>query len=81
MEKQSDRASAEGITVSRRVDRAANELVCLCRGLLADGHVSQMGAQFLKDRGTSARLLMSLQETLVCAVSSHFPRDVPLDYS
>ena len=49
MEKQSDRASVDGMTVSRRVDRASNELVGLCRGLLADGHVSQMEAQFLKD--------------------------------
>ena len=49
MEKQNDRAPAEGITASRRVDRASNELVGICRGLLADGHVSQMEAQFLKD--------------------------------
>lgn len=49
MEKQEDRAPAEGMTGSRRVDRASNELVGICRGLLADGHVSQMEAQYLKD--------------------------------
>ena len=49
MEEENDRAPVEGITASRRVDRASNELVGICRGLLADGHVSQMEAQFLKD--------------------------------
>lgn len=49
MEKSDDHALVEGMTASRRVDRASNELVGICRGLLADGHVSQMEAQFLKD--------------------------------
>lgn len=45
----SDRARAPGITLRRRQDRAENELVGLCRGLLADGHVSRVEAEFLKD--------------------------------
>lgn len=49
MGKLDGRAPVEGITASRRVERASNELVGICRGLLADGHVSQMEAQFLKD--------------------------------
>lgn len=43
-----DRAPAGAMTGSRRTDRASNELVGLCRGPLADGHVSQMEAHFLK---------------------------------
>ncbi|WP_164087195.1 BRCT domain-containing protein [Stenotrophomonas maltophilia] len=43
-----DRAPAGSITESRRQDRSTNELVGLCRGLLADGHVNQMEAEFLK---------------------------------
>lgn len=49
LRKDRDRAPAGGITESRRQDRSTNELVGLCRGLLADGHVSQMEAEFLKD--------------------------------
>jgi NAD-dependent DNA ligase len=37
------------MTSKRRADRASSELVGLCRGLLADGHISQMEAEFLKD--------------------------------
>lgn len=48
MDKHDDRAPSGNITVSRRADRACNELVGLCRGLLADGHVSEMEARFLK---------------------------------
>lgn len=44
-----DRAPSGSMTMSRRADRASNELVGLCRGLLADGHVSQMEAQFLQN--------------------------------
>lgn len=44
-----DRAPSGSFTESRRQDRSTNELVGLCRGLLADGHVSQMEAEFLKD--------------------------------
>ncbi|MCG8275379.1 BRCT domain-containing protein [Stenotrophomonas sp. NLF4-10] len=44
-----DRAPSGRITESRRQDRSTNELVGICRGLLADGHVSQMEAEFLKD--------------------------------
>ena len=36
------------MTHDRRQDRVTNELVGLCRGLLADGHVNQMEAEFLK---------------------------------
>lgn len=49
MNNRGDRAPSGGITSSRRTDRASNELVGLCRGLLADGHVSQLEAQFLKE--------------------------------
>lgn len=44
-----DRAPSGNMTVSRRTDRASTELVGICRGLLADGHVSQMEAEFLRD--------------------------------
>ncbi len=44
-----DRAPSGNITLRRRQDRATDELVGLCRGLLADGHVSQTEAEFLKD--------------------------------
>jgi hypothetical protein len=44
-----DRAPSANMTGSRRSDRATSELVGICRGLLADGHVSQMEAVFLKD--------------------------------
>lgn len=43
-----DRAPRGAITLGRRTERATNELVGLCRGLLADGHVCQMEAEFLK---------------------------------
>lgn len=45
---ESDRAPSANISASRREDRATNELVGLCRGLLADGHVCQSEAEFLK---------------------------------
>lgn len=45
----SGRAPSGAITHARRQDRTTDELVGLCRGLLADGHVSQMEAEFLKD--------------------------------
>lgn len=41
-------APSAGMTATRRSDRASNELVGICRGLLADGHVSQQEAEFLK---------------------------------
>jgi hypothetical protein len=44
-----DRAPSGGITLQRRQDRATDEMVGICRGLLADGHVSQQEAEFLKD--------------------------------
>lgn len=43
------RAPRGGITLGRRKDRAHDELVGLCRGLLADGHVSAGEAEFLRD--------------------------------
>lgn len=43
----SDRAPSGSITHSRRQDRATDELVGLCRGLLADGHVCEQEATFL----------------------------------
>ena len=46
---QDDRAPGAGMTSGRRADRASTELVGICRGVLADGHVSQMEANFLKD--------------------------------
>jgi NAD-dependent DNA ligase len=49
MEKDTDRAPLPSMTITRRTDRATNELVGLCRGLLADGHVSPQEAAFLKD--------------------------------
>lgn len=47
--KNRDRAPVAAISQNRREDRAANELVGICRGLLADGHVCQQEAEFLKD--------------------------------
>lgn len=44
-----DRAPHANMTAGRRADRTSNELVGICRGLLADGHVNQMEAMFLKD--------------------------------
>lgn len=44
-----DRAPAPAMTAQRRTDRTTDELVGLCRGFLADGHVSQAEALFLKD--------------------------------
>lgn len=49
MDKGRDRAPQANMTVTRRADRASNELVGLCRGLLADGHVSPQEAAFLKN--------------------------------
>lgn len=43
-----DRAPGAGISIGRRIDRTSSELVGICRGLLADGHVSQQEAEFLK---------------------------------
>lgn len=43
-----DRAPSGAMTRARRADRAVDELVGLCRGLLADGHVNQQEAEFLK---------------------------------
>jgi hypothetical protein len=48
MSDREDRAPVGAMTGARRADRASNELVGLCRGLLADGYVSQMEAEFLK---------------------------------
>lgn len=42
-----DRAPSGAITLDRRQDRATDELVGLCRGLLADGHVCEQEATFL----------------------------------
>lgn len=44
-----DRAPAGAMTLNRRQDRATDEMVGLCRGLLADGHVSQQEAEFLRN--------------------------------
>lgn len=44
-----DRAPSGAMTLQRRQDRAADEMLGLCRGLLADGHVSQQEAEFLRD--------------------------------
>lgn len=49
MNRSNDRAPSGAITLGRRVERTTNELVGLCRGLLADGHVCQMEAEFLKN--------------------------------
>ena len=49
MSSKDDRAPNGAITRDRRQDRAADELVGLCRGLLADGHVCQQEAEFLRD--------------------------------
>src|SRR5690606_34025526 len=49
MSDHSDRAPMPNMTSKRRADRASSELVGLCRGLLADGHVSQKEAEFLRD--------------------------------
>lgn len=46
---QRDRAPAPQMTEARRADRTTQELVGLCRGILADGHVSDHEARFLKD--------------------------------
>lgn len=43
-----DSAPFASMTQGRRLDRATDELVGICRGLLADGHVNQMEAEFLK---------------------------------
>lgn len=45
----SGRAPRGAITLQRRKDRAHDELVGMCRGLLADGHVCEMEARFLRD--------------------------------
>jgi len=42
------RAPSGRITAGRRLDRATDEMIGICRGLLADGHVSQQEAEFLK---------------------------------
>lgn len=42
------KAPSGRITSARRLDRTTDELVGICRGLLADGHVSQQEAEFLK---------------------------------
>lgn len=44
-----DRAPAPAMTASRREDRTVDELVGLCRGILADGDVSTQEAMFLQD--------------------------------
>ncbi len=44
-----DRAPSPGITAKRRADRTADELVGICRGLLADGHVNFDEWRFLAD--------------------------------
>lgn len=41
------KAPFAGMTLRRRQDRAVDELVGLCRGVMADGHVSQQEAEFL----------------------------------
>lgn len=45
----SDRAPKASFTLERRTDRVVNELVGLCRGVLADGHVNEQEAWFIKD--------------------------------
>lgn len=44
-----DRAPARVMTQARRIDSASTELIGICRELLADGHVDQAEAVFLKD--------------------------------
>lgn len=48
MSSSDDRAPGANVTISRRTERTANEMVGICRGLLADGHVNQQEAEFLK---------------------------------
>jgi hypothetical protein len=42
-----DRAPARGITQGRRVDRTSDELVGICRGILADGAINVPEAKFV----------------------------------
>lgn len=42
-----EKAPSAAMTLRRRQDRAVDELVGLCRGVMADGHVSQQEAEFL----------------------------------
>ena len=44
-----DRAPSPTMTRQRRGDRLVDELIGLCRGVLADGHVCKAEAQFLAD--------------------------------
>jgi len=44
-----DRAPSPMVTGQRRGDRLVDELIGLCRGVLADGHVCKAEAQFLAD--------------------------------
>lgn len=44
-----DRAPSANLTRRRRSDRAVDELVGICRGVLADGHVNEVEARFLRD--------------------------------
>lgn len=41
------KAPSATMTLRRRQDRAVDELVGLCRGVMADGHVNQQEAEFL----------------------------------
>lgn len=45
----SGNAPSGAITQARRQDRAVDELVGLCRGVLADGHVNELEAAFVMD--------------------------------
>lgn len=42
-------APRSAMTYQSRLDRTSDELVGLCRGLLADGHLDRMEATFLRD--------------------------------
>lgn len=45
----SDRAPASGITHARRLERTTDELIGICRGILADGAISRPEAAFLSE--------------------------------
>ena len=42
-------APSPAITFRRRLDRSVDELIGLCRGILADGEINQSEAEFLLD--------------------------------
>ena len=65
-----DSAVLGKITKGRRKDRAVDELVGICRGLLADGHVNLQEAQFLREwiernLGSHYTLLLRMDSELI----------------